>query len=128
MDFVLILVFYVGNSSSSLAVSNSSLAIGNVNLGTEKSDANTNASNSSAVQTSIPSEPYFIVPPGFRPNTFFVGMEKYACNQITGVGTATNISYVDSCEILTEDFSTKEGMMGRRVFSYTVSQVVASRT
>ena len=23
-----------------------------------------------------PSEPYFIVPPGFRPNTFFVGMEK----------------------------------------------------
>ncbi|CAF9927161.1 hypothetical protein IMSHALPRED_007139 [Imshaugia aleurites] len=23
-----------------------------------------------------PTEPYFIVPPGFRPNTFFVGMEK----------------------------------------------------
>ena len=23
-----------------------------------------------------PAEPYFIVPPGFRPNTFFVGMEK----------------------------------------------------
>ncbi|KAI4111453.1 MAG: hypothetical protein LQ339_000652 [Xanthoria mediterranea] len=67
---------YSGNSSSSLAVNSSSLAIGNVNLGTEKFDANTNASNSSAVQTSIPSEPYFIVPPGFRPNTFFVGMEK----------------------------------------------------
>lgn len=47
---------------------------------------------------------------------------------ITGVGTAANISYVDSCKILTEDFSTKEGMMGRRVFSYTVSQAVASRT
>lgn len=75
-NLVLILAFYVGNSSSSLAVSNSSLAIGNVNLGTEKSNANTSAENNSAVQTSTPSEPYFIVPPGFRPNTFFVGMEK----------------------------------------------------
>ncbi|KAL8716956.1 MAG: hypothetical protein Q9225_005757 [Loekoesia sp. 1 TL-2023] len=30
----------------------------------------------SELQPSKPSEPYFIVPPGFRPNTFFVGMEK----------------------------------------------------
>ncbi|KAL8653022.1 MAG: hypothetical protein Q9226_004017 [Calogaya cf. arnoldii] len=67
---------YSGNSSSSLSVSNSSLAIGNVNLGADKSNANTNTSHSPAVQTSNPSEPYFIVPPGFRPNTFFVGMEK----------------------------------------------------
>ena len=26
--------------------------------------------------TSKPTEPYFIVPPGFRPNTFFVGLER----------------------------------------------------
>ncbi len=68
---------YVGNSSNSLAFSNSGLAIGDVNLGTEKSKLNANASDTPVVQTSKPSEPYFIVPPGFRPNTFFVGMEKY---------------------------------------------------
>ncbi len=34
-----------------------------------------NATNTPA-SPSKPTEPYFIVPPGFRPNTFFVGMEK----------------------------------------------------
>lgn len=34
-----------------------------------------NATNIPASPTQ-PIEPYFIVPPGFRPNTFFVGMEK----------------------------------------------------
>ncbi|KAL8858372.1 MAG: hypothetical protein Q9178_005053 [Gyalolechia marmorata] len=67
---------YSGNSSSNLAVSNSGLSIGDANLGAEKSKLNANASETLVVQTSKPSEPYFIVPPGFRPNTFFVGMEK----------------------------------------------------
>lgn len=49
------------------------------------------------------------------------------CYQIIDVGMATNISSVDSCKISTEDFSIKEGMMGRRVFFYMVSQAVASR-
>lgn len=49
------------------------------------------------------------------------------CNQTADVGTATNISYVDSCKILTEDYSTKEGVTGRRVFFYMASQAVASR-
>ena len=69
--------FYVGNSSSSLAISNSNLAIADDSCGTEKPESKSNENDSPAVQTSKPSEPYFIVPPGFRPNTFFVGMEKY---------------------------------------------------
>lgn len=38
------------------------------------------------IRRSKPSEPYFIVPPGFRPNTFFVGFEKYveSCSVMTG--------------------------------------------
>ncbi|KAL9611006.1 MAG: hypothetical protein Q9167_004320 [Letrouitia subvulpina] len=34
------------------------------------------ATEISDIQRSKPSEPYFIVPPGFRPNTFFVGFER----------------------------------------------------
>ncbi|KAI4272674.1 MAG: hypothetical protein LQ337_005132 [Flavoplaca oasis] len=64
------------NSSSSLAISNSNLAFGNDSRGTEKSESKGHENDSPAVQPSKPSEPYFIVPPGFRPNTFFVGMEK----------------------------------------------------
>ncbi|KAL9040925.1 MAG: hypothetical protein Q9180_001608 [Flavoplaca navasiana] len=67
---------YSGNSSSSLAVSNPNLGIGNGSRATEKSELQNNENESPAVQPSKPSEPYFIVPPGFRPNTFFVGMEK----------------------------------------------------
>ena len=76
-NLVLILLFYVGNSSSSLAVSNPNLAIGSGSLGTEKTKPDNNENDSAAVRPSKPTEPYFIVPPGFRPNTFFVGMEKY---------------------------------------------------
>ncbi|KAL8670680.1 MAG: hypothetical protein Q9168_004801, partial [Polycauliona sp. 1 TL-2023] len=65
-----------GNSSSSLAVSNSSLAVGNANLGNENTKLDRNENDRTDLQTSKPTEPYFIVPPGFRPNTFFVGMEK----------------------------------------------------
>ncbi|KAL8896315.1 MAG: hypothetical protein Q9192_003160 [Flavoplaca navasiana] len=75
-NLVLILLFYVGNSSSSLAVSNPNLAIGNGSRATEKSELQSNENESPAVKPSKPSEPYFIVPPGFRPNTFFVGMDK----------------------------------------------------
>ncbi|KAL8844442.1 MAG: hypothetical protein Q9176_001352 [Flavoplaca citrina] len=67
---------YSGNSSSSLAVSNPNLAFGNGSLGTEKAKPDSNENDSAAVRPSKPTEPYFIVPPGFRPNTFFVGMEK----------------------------------------------------
>lgn len=38
-----------------------------------KSDVKDDATNSSIAK---PTEPYFIVPPGFRKNTYFVGMEK----------------------------------------------------
>ncbi|KAL8995566.1 MAG: hypothetical protein Q9188_006778 [Gyalolechia gomerana] len=39
-------------------------------------DLRNTATATSEAQSSKPSEPYFIVPPGFRPNTFFVGMDK----------------------------------------------------
>ncbi|KAL8705748.1 MAG: hypothetical protein Q9201_001143 [Fulgogasparrea decipioides] len=52
------------NSTHTLAISNS------------KQSLSDTAPNISEPQPSRPSEPYFIVPPGFRPNTFFVGMDK----------------------------------------------------
>ncbi|KAL9026459.1 MAG: hypothetical protein Q9196_004878 [Gyalolechia fulgens] len=54
----------LGNSLMSLTGSNS------------KPDLRNTAAATPDSQPSKPSEPYFIVPPGFRPNTFFVGMDK----------------------------------------------------
>ncbi|KAL8965493.1 MAG: hypothetical protein Q9183_003823 [Haloplaca sp. 2 TL-2023] len=56
---------------SSLGSSTQSLAINN-----SKSSLKANASETNDTRPSRPSEPYFIVPPGFRPNTFFIGMDK----------------------------------------------------
>ncbi|KAL8766672.1 MAG: hypothetical protein Q9209_006602 [Squamulea sp. 1 TL-2023] len=50
--------------------------MGNLTFVTPQSTTDSHTSGVPALQNPKPSEPYFIVPPGFRPNTFFVGMEK----------------------------------------------------
>ena len=63
---LLIFFFFVGNSTTNLFIKPSPVL----------SDPNVAAG---AVGIEVPpksAEPYFIVPPGFRANTFFVGMEK----------------------------------------------------
>ena len=58
---------HVGNSSNNLLNSSHT---------SPKPNAQGDASNTATDSPSKTSEPYFIVPPGFRTNTFFVGMEK----------------------------------------------------
>lgn len=66
---VLLLIFrvFVGNSSSNLIL-NQSQTLSKLNPNHEATET--------LESPPKPSEPYFIVPPGFRANTFFVGMEK----------------------------------------------------
>ena len=61
---MLILAVHVGSSIRNLALSNS------------RPDMKDTATDTVELQPSLPSEPYFIVPPGFRPNSIFVGMDK----------------------------------------------------
>ncbi|KAL8751221.1 MAG: hypothetical protein Q9184_006133 [Pyrenodesmia sp. 2 TL-2023] len=63
----------------SVAVSNKNVSMSqsvNISLTDSKADISDTSNAAANPQASKPSEPYFIVPPGFRPNSFFVGMEK----------------------------------------------------
>ncbi|KAL8870209.1 MAG: hypothetical protein Q9174_003693 [Haloplaca sp. 1 TL-2023] len=79
---------------SSLGSSTQSLAINN-----SKSSLKASASETNDTRPSKPTEPYFIVPPGFRPNTFFIGMDKYVRSDFTPTSSLTDICYRELQEL-----------------------------
>ncbi|KAI4210417.1 MAG: hypothetical protein LQ351_006709 [Letrouitia transgressa] len=63
-------------SSSTLGSSSLGNSTTNLSLSQSQPEMKDTATETFDTRRSKPSEPYFIVPPGFRPNTFFVGFDK----------------------------------------------------